>query len=225
MTDGKLGAGHRARDPRAALARARRCSAAARCRSASSRTRAPARSASAIPGTLPTLNARGGALRPDDRAGARAARSRRARSSTARTTSIPTCRRATRSASTTSRWRRRGELAVPGGAAGADPPRAPRGGRREADPPSASRAASTAPARRSSTSTAAARRWSRSSPSPTCARAADAREFLQLLRTTLKQIGVSDVNMEEGSLRCDANVSVREAGERRAAAPRPSSRT
>ena len=43
--------------------------------------------------------------------------------------------------------------------------------------------------------------------------AADAREFLQLLRTTLKQIGVSDVNMEEGSLRCDANVSVREAGE------------
>jgi aspartyl-tRNA(Asn)/glutamyl-tRNA(Gln) amidotransferase subunit B len=43
--------------------------------------------------------------------------------------------------------------------------------------------------------------------------AADAREFLLLLRTTLKQIGVSDVNMEEGSLRCDANVSVREAGE------------
>jgi len=42
---------------------------------------------------------------------------------------------------------------------------------------------------------------------------ADAREFLQLLRTTLKQIGVSDVNMEEGSLRCDANVSVRPAGE------------
>jgi aspartyl-tRNA(Asn)/glutamyl-tRNA(Gln) amidotransferase subunit B len=43
--------------------------------------------------------------------------------------------------------------------------------------------------------------------------AADAREFLLLLRTTLKQIGVSDVNMEEGSLRCDANVSVREVGE------------
>jgi aspartyl-tRNA(Asn)/glutamyl-tRNA(Gln) amidotransferase subunit B len=42
---------------------------------------------------------------------------------------------------------------------------------------------------------------------------AEAREFLQLLRTTLKQIGVSDVNMEEGSLRCDANVSVREPGE------------
>jgi aspartyl-tRNA(Asn)/glutamyl-tRNA(Gln) amidotransferase subunit B len=42
--------------------------------------------------------------------------------------------------------------------------------------------------------------------------AADARAFAQLLRTTLKQIGVSDVNMEEGSLRVDANVSVRPAG-------------
>jgi aspartyl-tRNA(Asn)/glutamyl-tRNA(Gln) amidotransferase subunit B len=41
---------------------------------------------------------------------------------------------------------------------------------------------------------------------------ADAREWAQLLRTTVKQLGVSDVNMEEGSLRCDANVSVRRAG-------------
>jgi len=37
-------------------------------------------------------------------------------------------------------------------------------------------------------------------------------EFLTLLRTTLRQLGVSDVNMEEGSLRVDANVSVRPAG-------------
>jgi aspartyl-tRNA(Asn)/glutamyl-tRNA(Gln) amidotransferase subunit B len=42
--------------------------------------------------------------------------------------------------------------------------------------------------------------------------AAQAREWAQLLRTTLKQLGVSDVNMEQGSLRCDANVSVRPAG-------------
>jgi aspartyl-tRNA(Asn)/glutamyl-tRNA(Gln) amidotransferase subunit B len=41
---------------------------------------------------------------------------------------------------------------------------------------------------------------------------AEAREWLALLRTTLRQLGVSDVNMEEGSLRCDANVSVRPAG-------------
>ncbi|MBA2522208.1 MAG: Asp-tRNA(Asn)/Glu-tRNA(Gln) amidotransferase subunit GatB, partial [Solirubrobacterales bacterium] len=41
---------------------------------------------------------------------------------------------------------------------------------------------------------------------------AKAREWLALLRTTLRQLGVSDVNMEEGSLRCDGNVSVRPAG-------------
>jgi aspartyl-tRNA(Asn)/glutamyl-tRNA(Gln) amidotransferase subunit B len=42
--------------------------------------------------------------------------------------------------------------------------------------------------------------------------AEDAREWLQILRATLRRLGVSDVNMEEGSLRCDANVSVRPAG-------------
>jgi aspartyl-tRNA(Asn)/glutamyl-tRNA(Gln) amidotransferase subunit B len=40
----------------------------------------------------------------------------------------------------------------------------------------------------------------------------EAREWAQLLRTTVKQLGVSDVNMEEGSLRVDANVSIRRAG-------------
>ena len=39
-----------------------------------------------------------------------------------------------------------------------------------------------------------------------------AREWLTLLRTTLRQLDVSDVNMEEGSLRADANVWVRPAG-------------
>ena len=42
--------------------------------------------------------------------------------------------------------------------------------------------------------------------------AAAAREWAQLLRTTLRQLEVSDVNMEEGSLRVDANVSVRRPG-------------
>ena len=37
-------------------------------------------------------------------------------------------------------------------------------------------------------------------------------EWLRLLRTTMRQLGVSDVNMEEGSLRCDANISVRPVG-------------
>ena len=43
--------------------------------------------------------------------------------------------------------------------------------------------------------------------------AAIAREWLQLLRSTLRQLGVSDCNMEEGSLRCDANISIRRRGE------------
>ncbi|MCB0877285.1 MAG: Asp-tRNA(Asn)/Glu-tRNA(Gln) amidotransferase subunit GatB, partial [Solirubrobacterales bacterium] len=47
---------------------------------------------------------------------------------------------------------------------------------------------------------------------PDIADPATAREWLTLLRTTLRQLGVSDVNMEEGSLRCDANVSIRPAG-------------
>ncbi len=42
--------------------------------------------------------------------------------------------------------------------------------------------------------------------------AADAAAFFEFLRTTLVWIGVNDGNMEEGSLRCDANVSVRLAG-------------
>jgi aspartyl-tRNA(Asn)/glutamyl-tRNA(Gln) amidotransferase subunit B len=42
--------------------------------------------------------------------------------------------------------------------------------------------------------------------------AAQAREWAQLLRTTIRQLGVSNVNMEEGSLRVDGNISIRPAG-------------
>jgi aspartyl-tRNA(Asn)/glutamyl-tRNA(Gln) amidotransferase subunit B len=42
--------------------------------------------------------------------------------------------------------------------------------------------------------------------------AAAAAEFFRRLREMLVAIGVNDGNMEEGSLRCDANVSVRPAG-------------
>jgi aspartyl-tRNA(Asn)/glutamyl-tRNA(Gln) amidotransferase subunit B len=43
--------------------------------------------------------------------------------------------------------------------------------------------------------------------------ASEAAEWGRLLRATLRRLGVSDVNMEEGSLRIDANVSIRPAGE------------
>ena len=42
----------------------------------------------------------------------------------------------------------------------------------------------------------------------------EARRFLQLLRQTVVELGISDAEMERGSLRCDANVSVRKAGEK-----------
>ncbi|HXE80132.1 MAG TPA: Asp-tRNA(Asn)/Glu-tRNA(Gln) amidotransferase subunit GatB [Vicinamibacterales bacterium] len=42
--------------------------------------------------------------------------------------------------------------------------------------------------------------------------AEDAARFFEWLRSTLVWIGVNDGNMEEGSLRCDANVSVRPVG-------------
>jgi len=40
----------------------------------------------------------------------------------------------------------------------------------------------------------------------------DAASYLQKLRQIIKYLGISDGNMEEGSLRCDANVSVRLRG-------------
>ena len=44
-------------------------------------------------------------------------------------------------------------------------------------------------------------------------RSADqAKAYLAELRSILQTLGVSDVRMEEGSMRCDANVSLREAG-------------
>jgi aspartyl-tRNA(Asn)/glutamyl-tRNA(Gln) amidotransferase subunit B len=41
----------------------------------------------------------------------------------------------------------------------------------------------------------------------------EARRFLQLLRQTIVELGISDAEMEKGTLRCDANISVRRTGE------------
>ena len=48
---------------------------------------------------------------------------------------------------------------------------------------------------------------------PDLASAADAAEFARRLRATLVAIGASDASMEEGGLRCDANVSLRRRGD------------
>jgi aspartyl-tRNA(Asn)/glutamyl-tRNA(Gln) amidotransferase subunit B len=47
---------------------------------------------------------------------------------------------------------------------------------------------------------------------PDVRHAADAAEYFSRLRAILVATGVTDGNMEEGSLRCDANISVRPAG-------------
>jgi aspartyl-tRNA(Asn)/glutamyl-tRNA(Gln) amidotransferase subunit B len=41
----------------------------------------------------------------------------------------------------------------------------------------------------------------------------EAAEYLRAIRTLVRYLGISDGNMEEGSLRCDANVSIRPRGE------------
>jgi aspartyl-tRNA(Asn)/glutamyl-tRNA(Gln) amidotransferase subunit B len=44
--------------------------------------------------------------------------------------------------------------------------------------------------------------------------AVEAKQFLQLLRQTIVELGISDAEMEKGTLRADANVSVRQVGEK-----------
>ena len=53
----------------------------------------------------------------------------------------------------------------------------------------------------------------------------EARAYLIELRATLESLGVSDVRMEEGSLRCDANISTRPRRRRPSSARRSRSRT
>ena len=66
---------------------------------------------------------------------------------------------------------------------------------------------------RTSISIAPACRSSRSSPSRTSAPPTKRDAYLTRLRQILMYTDVCDGNMEEGSLRCDANVSVRQPGE------------
>jgi aspartyl-tRNA(Asn)/glutamyl-tRNA(Gln) amidotransferase subunit B len=49
--------------------------------------------------------------------------------------------------------------------------------------------------------------------------AADAASFFERLRAVLVEIGVNAGNMEEGNLRCDANISLRQVGEGRLGTP------
>src|SRR5207247_8727548 len=49
-------------------------------------------------------------------------------------------------------------------------------------------------------------------PQPDIRSADEAVRFLRLLRQTIVELGISDAEMEKGTLRADANVSIRPAG-------------
>ena len=161
----------------------------------------------------------GGPLRADDRARARAARSPSGRCFTARTTSIPTCRRATRSPSTTcpcAAAGRLGEVRI----------------HRVHLEEDAAKLDALGESGRIHGSDRSWVDFNRGGTplveivtEPDLRSPEQAREWLTLLRETLRQLGVSDVNMEEGSLRCDANVSRAPGGLDASSGPRPSSRT
>ena len=64
-----------------------------------------------------------------------------------------------------------------------------------------------------SISTVSARRLLRSCPSRIFARPEEAKAYLEKLKAIMLYCDVSDVKMEEGSLRCDANISIRPYGQ------------
>ena len=105
--------------------------------------------------------------------------------------------------------------------AGRHHPRPPRRGRRQElhdERPAAATAAGRPEPRRHA---AAGDRHA----SPTCARPEEAKAYLEELRLTLRELGVSDCEMQEGSLRCDANVNLHIPKPTAGTTPRRSSRS
>ncbi len=159
-----------------------------------------------LPGTLPVMNRKAFELALEDGRGAAAPRSPRSPSGTARTTTTPTCPRTIRSASTTCRsrraatWRSRcARTAAGAGSAGLtrihleeDTGKLTHGagGMSEVD------------------LNRAGIPLLEIVSEPEIRSAADARGCLEELRLTLRYLEVSDCEMQEGSLRCDANVNL-----------------
>ena len=162
----------------------------------------PIRSCSALPGTLPVFNRAALELALTLGARDRSQIRRRSRGSRASTTSIPICRRAIRSRSTTSRCARTAASIILGGEL-----RSACGSRASTSRRTPARTCTCGArlARRSQPRRRAARRGRLASPS--CARAEEAAEFMRALHQLVRWLGISDGNMEKGQLRCDANVS------------------
>ena len=164
-----------------------------------------------LPGALPTINRKAVEAGPGHRASRSGPRSRRRRAGTARTTSTPTCRRATRSASTTSRSPSAGRLTVD-----------TRGGPIEIGITRAHLEEDTAKLIHATDETGrkvSLVDFNRSGvplmeivTDPDIRSAEQARRYAEELQLLLRAIGVSDADMERGQLRVEANVSLRPLG-------------
>ena len=176
-----------------------------------------------MPGALPVLNRQGGGVCRARGDGVELPHQRDARSSPARIISIPTCPRATRSRNTTSRW--------PSLDASKYRPET-RGHEHRAARITERRSASPACISKKTRARACTRAFADSDEKtaidlnrtgvplieivsePDIATPDEAYEYLTRLKEIILYTGVSDCNMEEGSLRCDANVSVRPRGQK-----------
>ena len=169
----------------------------------------------ALPGVAPGDQPPGRRVRHRHGSGHRRRRSPSAPSGSARTTSTRTCRRATRSASTPSRWRPDGRLAIETSAGPftrPDHPRAPRGGHGEAGPRGRRRTLA-------GCARASLVDFNRSGAplmeivtEPDLRTAEQARRYAEELQMLLRAIGASDADMERGQMRVEANVSLRPRG-------------
>ena len=141
---------------------------------------------------------------------------RATRSSRARTTSIPTCRRATRSASTRPRSAGRASFVIPT----ADGEEAVGIVRAHLEEDAAKTVHAGGATGRSVGADYSLVDFNRGGTplieivsEPDLRSADEADRYLRLLRQTIVELGVSDAEMEKGTLRADVNVSVRKRGE------------
>ena len=202
-----LRARHRPGDPRPARARGRRCSAAASCPSASRRTRAPARSASACPARCrwPTREAIHYGLMIGLALGCELAPRSIFHRKNYFYPDLPKGYQISQYDEPLCRGGRLGDVRIHRVHLEEDAAKLVHAGASGRIHGSATSRRRLQPRRH-----AAGRDRHRARPALGRGR----RRVARLLRTTLRQLGVSDVNMEEGSLRCDANISIRPAGQR-----------
>ena len=164
----------------------------------------------ALAGHAAGAEPRRGRARHPLRPGGAAPRWRRCRSSRARTTSTPTCPRATRSASTRSRWCR----AAMSTSASASSSKRVRLTRAHLEEDAGKSLHEDYAGQTGIDLNRAGTPLLEIVTEPDMRSSAEAVEYAKALHALVVWLGVCDGNMQEGSFRCDANVSVRRPGRR-----------